>query len=187
MVRRSYRGGLGSASFTRLRETMPAGPTGPPTYPRRGSEVEYSDPTRGLGMAWPVTAGGGVWVHSVTLTWFLPVREEHRNPAWDLWQPGMWRLEAGTRVLQPLIGSTNGQEECSWATNCCLLEREEEVSYPVLHSLPLPSSWDPETDKPLLYLCFGSASSGTKQNNKILHPALPRGGRGDSPSPTSSL
>ncbi len=122
-----------------------------------------------------VTAEGGVWMQSITLTWYLLVREEHRNPAWGLWQPGLWRLEAGTRVLQPLPGSTNGQEECSWATHCCLLAREEEGSDPVMHGSPLSFSWDPETEKSLLYWCFGYGTILTTHNNKILHLALHRG------------
>ncbi len=122
-----------------------------------------------------VTAEGGVWMQSITLTWYLLVREEHRNPAWGLWQPGLWRLEAGTRVLQPLPGSTNGQEECSWATHCCLLAREEEGSDPVMHGSPLSFSWDPETEKSLLYWCFGYGTILTTHNNKILHIGPPPG------------
>ncbi len=126
-----------------LRETVPAGPTGPPTYPWRGSEVQNRDPAQGL------------------------------------WWPGLWRFEAGTRVLQP--SSTNGQEEFSWSTHCCLLLRKEEGSDPMMHGSPLSSSWDPETEKRSFTDVLGTtgckANGGTKQNNnnKILHQALPRG------------
>ncbi len=41
------------------------------------------------------------------------------------------------------------------ATHCCLLAREEEGSDLVMHGSPLSSSWDLETEKPLLYWCFG--------------------------------
>ncbi len=65
-------------------------------------------------------------------------------------------------------------------THCCLLVREEEGSDSVMSS-----SWDPETEKPLLFWCFGyrwlpgqrrAEQNKTKQNNnnKILHPALPQ-------------
>ncbi len=134
--------------------------------------------------AWPVTAGGAVWVCSVTLTWFFLLREEHRNPAWGLWQPCVWRLEVGTRVLQPLAGSTNGQEECSWATHCCLLTREKEGSDPVMHGSPLSSSWDPETKEIALLLMFGQP---VVEQNKIKQdsPPGPPLGEGEvhSPSP----
>ncbi len=148
MVHRSHRGGLGSAN--QAQRDRASGNNGTTNVPVEGQRGGTQGPGPGLVMAWPVTSRGEVWVCSVTLTWFLLVREEHRNPAWGLWQPGMWWLEAGTWVLLPLPGSTNGQEECSWATHCCLLAREEEGSDPVMHGSPLSSSWDPETEETAL-------------------------------------
>ncbi len=42
-------------------------------------------------------------------------------------------------MLQPLPGSTNGQEESSWETHCSLLVKEEEGSDPILSQGPFAS------------------------------------------------
>ncbi len=71
-------------------------------------------------------------------------------------EPGLRLVTARrvTLVLQPLPGSTNGQEGCSWATHCCLLASEEEGSVSVMHSPPLSSSRDPETEETALLVMF---------------------------------
>ncbi len=109
-------------------------------------------------------------------------RKKHRNPAWGLWQPGVWRLESGTRVLPPIPGSTNGQEGCSWATTCCLA-REEEGSDPVMHGSPLSSSWDPEIEEtaPLLMFWVPLAAGPAleqKQNKRFSTRPSSGGGSG---------
>ncbi len=169
MVRRSHRDGLGSAS--QAPRDCAIGTSGNTNVPTVGQCDGTQGPGPGPVIALPVTSGDRVWVWNVTHLIPRHVEmQERRNPAWGLWQTGVWRLEAGTRVLQSLPVSTNRQEGFSWATHCCLLTREEEGSTSVMHGPPLSSSRDPETEGTALLLMFWVPK--TKQ--KIICPALLR-------------
>ncbi len=78
MVRRSHRDGPGSANQApRDRDRGTNGATDVPAVGQRGGT---QGPGPGPVTAWPVMAGGGVWVCSVTLTWFLLVWKETQEP-----------------------------------------------------------------------------------------------------------
>ncbi len=84
MVRKSHQDGLGSASQAPRDRASRTNWTHWRTHWRtRGGAAWRNTGTRpGAcdGLAWPVMAGGGVWVWSVTLTWFLLLREETQEP-----------------------------------------------------------------------------------------------------------
>ncbi len=78
MVRRSHRDGLGSAS--QAPRDRASGTNGATDVPVVGQWCGTQGPGPGPVKAWPVMAWGGVWVCSVTLTWFLLVWEETQEP-----------------------------------------------------------------------------------------------------------
>ncbi len=78
MVRRSHWDGLGSAS--QAPRDRASGTNGATDVPVVGQRCGTQGPGPGPVKAWPVMAGGGVWVCSVTLTWFLLVWEETQEP-----------------------------------------------------------------------------------------------------------
>ncbi len=82
-------------------------------------------------------------------------------------------------MLQPLPGSTNGQEGSSWATHCCPPgERGGGKRSHDAQLATLPPSWDPETEEITLLVKFWvplASGPTAEQKQKILHPVLLRG------------
>ncbi len=78
MVRRSHRDGPGSAN--QAPRDRASGTNGATDVPAEGQHGGAQGPAPGPVTAWPVMAGGGVWVCSVTLTWFLLVWKETQEP-----------------------------------------------------------------------------------------------------------
>ncbi len=145
MVRRSHRDGLGSAS--QAPRDHASGTNGVTDVPVVGQWCGTQGPGPGPVMAWPVMAGGGVWVCSVTLTWFLLVWGETQEPGLRVttWSGGL-SATALTRFHKWAGRVLLGTPHC--------LAREEEGSDRVMHGTPLSSSWGPETEETALLLKF---------------------------------
>ncbi len=179
MVRRSHRDGPGSAN--QAPRDRASGTNGATDVPAEGQHGGAQGPAPGPVTAWPVMAGGGVWVCSVTLTWFLLVWKETQEPGLRLvtarrvttWS-GDW--SATTPYLVPRMGRRGalGQPPAAWR------ERKREVNSwcTVHHSPPLETQ---RLRKLLFYWCFGyrwllgQRRNRNKTKQKILHPALLRG------------
>ncbi len=118
MVRRSHRDGLGSASQApRDRASSTNGVTDVPVV---GQRCGTQRPGPGPVTAWPVMAGGGVWVCSVTLTWFLLVWGETQEPGLrvmtcsgglDLHDAARWKAAAAAWERRRPEGGAHGDKQ----------------------------------------------------------------------------
>ncbi len=174
MVRRSHRDGLGSAS--QAPRGRASGTNGVTDVPVVGQRCGTQGPSPGPVTAWPVMAGGGVWVCSVTLTWFLLVWGETQEPGLRVttWSGGL-SATALTRFHKWAGGVLLGTPHC--------LAREEEGSDPVMHGTPLSSSWDPETEETALLLKFwvplaAAPGEGVTISRQQFPPSLGRPSQG---------
>ncbi len=162
-------------ALTRLRDPMPAEPTG--HRRTRGGAAWWNTGTRpGACDGLACDGRGGVWVCSVTLTWFLLVWKETQEPGLRLVTARRVTTWSGDWSATALTWFHEWAEGCSWATTCCLA-REEEGSDPVMHSSQLSPSRDPETEETALKWSFGYRwlLGQWRNKNKIVHPALLRG------------
>ncbi len=89
----------------------------------------------------------------------------------------MWRYEAGTRVLQPLPGSTNGQNGSSWAPTAARWRERRREAIPWCTARNSPPLGTQRLRKLLLVKFWVPLASGpmAEQEQNILHPALLRG------------
>ncbi len=173
MVRRSHRDGLGSAS--QAPRDRASGTNGATDVPVVGQRCGTQGPGPGPVKAWPVMVGGGVWVCSVTLTWFLLVWEETQEPGLRVTTcSGGLSATAFTRFHRWAGGVLLGNPPPAWR------ERRKEVIpwCTVHHSPPLETQ---RLRKLLFYWSFGyrwllgQRRNKNKMKQRILHPALLRG------------
>ncbi len=102
MVRRSHRDGPGSAN--QAPRDRASGTNGATDVPAEGQHGGAQGPAPGPVTAWPVMAGGGVWVCSVTLTWFLLVWKETQEPGLRLVDsPACDDLKRGLECYHPYL------------------------------------------------------------------------------------
>ncbi len=174
MVRRSHRDGPGSAN--QAPRPRASGTNGPQTYPRWGSVVEHrTRPGACDGLA--CDGRGGVWVCSVTLTWFLLVWKETQEPGLRLVTARRVTTWSGDWSATALTWFHEWAGGCSWATTCCLA-REEEGSDPVMHSSQLSPLGTQRLRKPLLNEVLGTAGFWANGGTKTRYSTRPSSGGG---------